>query len=306
MSTRIISAAVALVIAIVAVALHATVLLNLLVGALAAVAVYEMLKAVGYNKYKHQMIACVSFAAVDSLIPYFMYRLDTLYFVSYRLYLGIFILAMCILFLRDHKKFSFEEFFGMCGITVLMSYSFGTMIKMVQDDSLMQKLGVPSKYFGKTQVFLIVVSLAAAWLADSGAYFTGTFFKKSGREVHHPWPEISPNKTLEGLLGGVVTNGIILVVTSLVFDLVNDGIKVNYIVMLLAGMVSAVIGLVGDLTASMIKRQTDIKDYGNIMPGHGGVMDRFDSALLVVPFMYYLASQGWLFTGAEALSDIIF
>ena len=57
-------------------------------------------------------------------------------------------------------------------------------------------------------------------------------------------------------------------------------------------MACALIGLVGDLTASMIKRQTGIKDYGNIMPGHGGVMDRFDSVLLVAPFMYYLISQG--------------
>lgn len=301
MSTRIISAAVALVIAIAAVALHTTVILNLLVAVLASVAVYEMLKAVGYNKYKHQMIACMAFAAVDSLIPYFMYRLDMLYFISYRLYLGIFILAMCILFLRDHKKFSFEEFFGMCGIAVLISYSFGTMIKMVQDDSLLEKLEVPSQDLGKTQVFMIVISLAAAWIADSGAYFTGTFFKKSGREVHHPWPEISPNKTLEGLIGGVVTNGVIIVIASLVFDLIIGGIRVNYIVMVLAGMISALIGLAGDLTASMIKRQTGIKDYGNIMPGHGGVMDRFDSALLVVPFMYYLASQGWLFSGVPAV-----
>ena len=100
-------------------------------------------------------------------------------------------------------------------------------------------------------------------------------------------------------MGGVITNGLILVITSLVFDLVNPGFKVNYIVVFAAGMVSAIIGLVGDLTASMIKRQTGIKDYGNIMPGHGGVMDRFDSALLVVPFICYLASQGVLIVGTN-------
>ena len=59
-------------------------------------------------------------------------------------------------------------------------------------------------------------------------------------------------------------------------------------------MMCALIGLVGDLTASIIKRQTGIKDYGNIMPGHGGVMDRFDSVLLVAPFMFYLYTQGMI------------
>ena len=294
MSTRIISAAVALVLAVVLVAFHSTILINLAVGALSVIAVMELFKAVGYDKFKHQMIACLTFAGVDALAAFFMFRLDTLYFFSYRFYLGIFVLAMCILYLRDHKRYDFTEFFGMLGITVLISYSFNMLIRLAQDNELVAF--VPEKSQGRAQVYLVVLSLAAAWLADSGAYFVGTFFNKTGREVHHPWPEISPNKTLEGLVGGVITNGLILVIVSLVFDGINDGFKVRYIMVFLAGMAAALIGLVGDLTASMVKRQTGIKDYGKIMPGHGGVMDRFDSALLVVPFMYYLASQGLLIT----------
>jgi phosphatidate cytidylyltransferase len=297
MSTRIISAAVALVAAIVLVAFHSTILINLAVGALSVMAVYEIFKAVGYDKYKYQHIACMAFAAIDAVVPYFIYRLNTLYFFSYRFYLGIFVLGMCILYLRDHKTLGFSDFFGMLGTTVLITYAFGTLIKLAQDNSV--AVGVASGAVGRVQVYLIVISLAAAWLADSGAYFVGTFFNKTGREVHHPWPEISPNKTLEGLVGGVITNGLILVITSLVFDLVNPAFKVRYIMVFLAGMAAALIGLVGDLTASMIKRQTGIKDYGKIMPGHGGVMDRFDSALLVVPFIYYLASQGLLIVGTN-------
>ncbi|WP_294479626.1 phosphatidate cytidylyltransferase [uncultured Ruminococcus sp.] len=298
MSTRIISAAVALVAAIVLVAFHSTILINLAVGALSVMAVYEVFKAVGFDKYKHQHIACMAFAGVDALVPFFLYRLNTLYFFSYKLYLGIFILTMCILYLRDHKTLKYTEFFGMLGSTVLISYAFGTLIKLAQDDSI--AFSVATEARGKAQVYLIVISLAAAWLADSGAYFVGTFFNRTGREVHHPWPEISPNKTLEGLVGGVVTNGLILVITSLIFDLVNPAFKIRYYwLVFLAGMIAALIGLVGDLTASMIKRQTGIKDYGKIMPGHGGVMDRFDSALLVVPFIYYLASQGLLIVGTN-------
>ena len=72
------------------------------------------------------------------------------------------------------------------------------------------------------------------------------------------------------------------------------GAEIHYVPLFLSGMICAVIGLIGDLTASIIKRQTGIKDYGNLMPGHGGVMDRFDSVLLVAPFMYYVFSQGWI------------
>lgn len=297
MSTRIKSAAVALVLAIVAIILHKTIVLNLLMAFISAMAVYEVLKATGAIKFKAQSIACCAFAAVDAIVPYFLYRVHTLYFFSYRLYFGIFILVMCLLYLRDHKNFMFSDFFGMAGAAVLISYPFGCLISMAQS---MEPNGnfpflvgkVTDDNIGKVQVFIVVLTLCGAWLADSGAYFVGTYFSKSGRKVHHPWPEISPKKTIEGLAGGVVVNGLLMLLVSGVFDLITKDIHLHYVIIFFAGMACALIGLVGDLTASMIKRQTGIKDYGNIMPGHGGVMDRFDSVLLVAPFMYYLLSQG--------------
>mgnify|MGYP002916443459 FL=1 len=104
--------------------------------------------------------------------------------------------------------------------------------------------------------------------------------------------EISPKKTVEGLIGGVISNGILMLIISLFYQFVLKGEPIHYLGVLIAGMLAALIGLVGDLTASVIKRQTGIKDYGNIMPGHGGIMDRFDSVLLVAPFMYYMFTQG--------------
>lgn len=272
MSTRIKSAAVAIVIAIIALILHNTFIFNLFIGFISVVAVFEIFRATGMDKFKYQAIACYVFAGLDALMPVF-YKHGLLYFVSYRLYLGLYVLAMCILYLYDHKNFKYDNFFFMMGATVLLSYSFGMLINM----SNMEVGGV----------FLIVLTLAGAWLADSGAYFVGRKFGKT-----HPWPEISPNKTLEGLIGGVVCNGIFLLIISFVYDVILKGASVRYVMVFFAGMACALIGLVGDLTASMIKRQTGIKDYGNIMPGHGGIMDRFDSVILVAPFMYYLISQG--------------
>lgn len=127
-----------------------------------------------------------------------------------------------------------------------------------------------------------MLTLCGAWLADSGAYFVGTFL---GR--HKLCPNISPKKTVEGVIGGVITNGLIFVLLGLGYTklIATGDVSANYILLFVLGMICALLGLLGDLSASLLKRQTGIKDYGNIMPGHGGVMDRFDSVLFVAPFM---------------------
>ncbi|WP_295210719.1 phosphatidate cytidylyltransferase [Ruminococcus sp.] len=272
MSTRIKSAAVAIVIAVVLLIAHSTFLFNIAIGFISALAIYEILRATKMTEHKYETIACCAFAAVDALMPVF-HRHGWLYFVSYKFYMGLFVIAMCLLYLKEHTKFNYMDFFFMLGVGILIPYSFSTILSM--------------SAIGSQGVFMIVLSLAAAWLADSGAYFAGTFFGKTPL-----CPEISPKKTVEGLVGGVISNGVLMLIISLFYQFVLKGAPVHYLGVLVAGMLSALIGLVGDLTASIIKRQTGIKDYGKIMPGHGGIMDRFDSVLLVAPFMYYMFSQG--------------
>lgn len=277
MSTRIKSAAIAIILAIIFLILHKTILFNLAIGFISAVGIFELFRALKMKKFKAAALACYIFAIVDAVMPFFFeMKIKFLYFFSFKLYFGIFILFMCLYYLKHHEKFSYVNFFGMIGITVALTYAFGTLISMVNIKS--------------GGVFLLVLSLCGAWLADSGAYFAGTFFGKTKL-----CPEISPKKTVEGLIGGVVCNGVFLLTVSFVYSHFLGGVQVNYITVFIAGMLCALIGLVGDLTASVIKRQTGIKDYGNIMPGHGGVLDRFDSVLLVAPFMHYLFTQGLIF-----------
>ncbi len=129
---------------------------------------------------------------------------------------------------------------------------------------------------------MVVYLLFCAWFGDSGAYFVGTFFGK-----HKLCPKISPKKTVEGFIGGIVTVGVVVAVQCLVYNLVlPTDVKMNYAVLIPVGMVASGIGVLGDLSASVIKRQYDVKDFGNLMPGHGGVLDRFDSVLFVAPFLY--------------------
>lgn len=155
MSTRIKSAAVAIVIAVILLIAHGTFLFNIAVGAISALAIYEIFRATKMTEHKYQTIACCAFAFVDAFMPVF-YRHGWLYFFSYKLYMGLFVIAMCLLYLKEHTKFQYTEFFFMLGVGILLPYSFSTLVTMAG--------------LGGKGVFMIVLTLAAAWLADSGAY----------------------------------------------------------------------------------------------------------------------------------------
>jgi phosphatidate cytidylyltransferase len=131
--------------------------------------------------------------------------------------------------------------------------------------------------------FLVWVVLIASWGCDSLAYCTGMLFGK-----HHPFPKLSPKKSTEGCIGGVIGSAIIgwLLGYFFVRSFIPGGF-VEWKVALICG-VGALMGMVGDLAASGIKRNNNIKDFGHLIPGHGGIMDRFDSMILCAPATYIL------------------
>jgi phosphatidate cytidylyltransferase len=115
-----------------------------------------------------------------------------------------------------------------------------------------------------------------AFGTDTFAYFTGKFFGKNKL-----YPEVSPNKTVEGAIGGIIGSTII----SLIYF---NYLSINkYFYIIIFSVSASVFSMAGDLTASKIKREYKIKDFGNLLPGHGGIMDRFDSVLFVAPTVYY-------------------
>ncbi len=278
MKTRIISAAVALVIAILVLVLAHTPVLDLVLAGLAVGALYELFKAIGLVKYMPECCICFGFSALDIMIG-MVHRQNVLGFLNTGLFAFLASVALLLMYLKNHDEYNYSIPFTFLGLTVGVTYSFSCLDKMVTA-------------FPEFGVFAIVLTLAGAWLADSGAYFAGTFFGK-----HKLCPVISPKKTVEGLIGGTVCNGVFLLAIAGVYGaLINKNVHVNLIAVFIAGMLCSLIGLVGDLGASVIKRQAGIKDYGNIMPGHGGIMDRFDSVLTVTPFMFWMFSTGLLVT----------
>ncbi|HYK73357.1 MAG TPA: phosphatidate cytidylyltransferase [Pseudoneobacillus sp.] len=142
-------------------------------------------------------------------------------------------------------------------------------------------VGLGFYYFIETRdagLTYILYSLFIIWATDSGAYFIGKAIGK--RKL---WPEISPNKTVEGSLGGVIS----ALVVAVLFIVFTD-IDVSLFKLLVVTMILSVFGQIGDLVESALKRHFNVKDSGNLLPGHGGILDRFDSLLFVWPLLSFL------------------
>ena len=157
-------------------------------------------------------------------------------------------------------------FFGMFYVAMMLSYVY--QIRMLENG-----------------VYLAFLIFICSWGCDTCAYCVGVLIGK-----HKMAPVLSPKKSIEGAVGGVVGTALLTVIYTSVFR-TQMGLDTRTIIIL--AVISAVAGLismVGDLTASAIKRNYDIKDYGTLIPGHGGIMDRFDSMMITAPIIYYLAS----------------
>ena len=130
--------------------------------------------------------------------------------------------------------------------------------------------------------FYIWIPFLIAWLTDTFAYFTGFFIGK-----HKLIPKVSPKKTIEGSIGGIVGAIVIVILYQYICSKILI-IEPNYIKGTIIAIVCSIASQFGDLAASCIKREHDVKDFGNIMPGHGGVLDRFDSVIYISPIVFLI------------------
>jgi phosphatidate cytidylyltransferase len=129
-------------------------------------------------------------------------------------------------------------------------------------------------------VAFLFMPVIGAYITDTGAYFTGLSIGK-----HKLIPSVSPNKTVEGAIGGIVAAVIGFVIYGVVMSAM--GFSVNYLLLVILAVICAVAAQFGDLTASVIKRNYSVKDFGHLIPGHGGMVDRVDSLMFTAPIVYY-------------------
>lgn len=142
-------------------------------------------------------------------------------------------------------------------------------------------IGIGFMYFYETRnngLIYILFALLIVWVTDTGAYIFGRLFGKNKL-----WPEISPNKTIEGFVGGILSSTIIAIIFSINYDM-----PLPILPLILVTWLFSMFGQLGDLVESALKRHFDVKDSGNLLPGHGGILDRFDSFIFVLPLMNIL------------------
>ena len=265
MKQRVISGTMCVVVLAVVLCFYKTLVLEATVCILSAVAVFELLTADGFRQHKPFLYTAVIFSAA---LP-FASRLKVLPFL-----IATFLVVSALLMLKFHSKISFEKIFFYFSSSLAVSLSFNCLL-LLRDYDL------------ENGLFYILVAFGGAWFADTGAFFTGKFLGK-----HKLSPVISPKKTIEGAIGGVMWNIALLCLLGFVYQriLLSFGrqVTVLYLNLAVLAVFVALMGMVGDLIASVIKRQLNIKDYGKIIPGHGGIMDRFDSILFTVPTVYFI------------------
>lgn len=140
--------------------------------------------------------------------------------------------------------------------------------------------------------YLVLLAVLLAFVTDGGAYFAGVFLGK-----HRGITKVSPHKSVEGYIGGFLTGAVFAALYGLVISRIT-GAQANYLSLALCGLVGALATELGDLAFSFIKREYGVKDYGHLIPGHGGMLDRFDSMIFCAPVVLLIVTFLPAFTGA--------
>ena len=255
MKTRIISGVImALIVGVILAIgyLWAPIVISIAVALLAAGAVYEILHNAAGIKNKAVIIGACVFAAATVLAG------ELLSIYGFFTVIVLYCIYAVVMILVNHKDFDLGKIALVYGMPLPFAMAFYFLNVIINNDS---------------GIYYLLLLLNFSSVCDMGAYFTGVTIGK-----HKLCPEISPKKTVEGAIGGIVSSVIFTVIISLLFKKFSIGI-------LLVTIPLCILGMIGDLFASAIKRSVGLKDYGNLIPGHGGIMDRLDSIIMIAPFM---------------------
>ena len=262
MKTRILVAAVGLPLLLIVVLALPAAATAILVAAMSILAVYELLDGAGFCRH----IRIFAYSCVMAILVTLWSWLALPRVLGMAAALA-FLAALFGEMLAAHTKLSLKTVCAAIFAGAVIPYLLGALVRLRVMEG------------GR---FYILAAFVLTMVPDSGAYFVGSFFGK-----HKLCPVISPNKTVEGAVGGAVCTVVFMVLYTLILQLAF-ACRVNYLYAVLYGILGAGASMLGDLTFSVIKRQAGIKDYGNLLPGHGGILDRFDSTMIVAPLVEIL------------------
>jgi len=261
--TRLISGIILLAIALSVVIIGGDLLFGVLI-IIAMIGMMELNRVVNVHKSIPGILSYAAAILYYLLIYFQLQQYDIMLVI-------LFLMLLMVAYVFVFPKFKTEQittaFFGVFYVGVMLSYIY--QVRILEN--------------GEILVWLIFIG---AWGSDTFAYCTGMLFGK-----HKVAPKLSPKKSIEGCIGGVFGAALLgalfaFILSPWIHDIVNP-----ILVFAIIGAASSVISQVGDLAASAIKRNHEIKDYGTLIPGHGGILDRFDSIIFTAPIVYYLADM---------------
>ena len=280
MKTRVLFGVVGFAFVLLALYVFPAIVLELAVAALCVLATYEVLGSTRLVTNRLELLLCL-LVSLGLAIGHFTVLPVSLSAVVQGL-IFVLLVGSFAIELKFHDSMRAAQvtwgFFGALVVPYLML----SLVRIFQMD--FQPVGETNFHVGQ---FIVLLPLLAAWGADTCALFAGMLFGK-----HKLAPVVSPKKTVEGAVGGVVGGAVLVLIAAPIMNALM-GLEMPVWAALALGAAGAVLGEVGDLSFSVIKRQTGIKDYGHIFPGHGGVLDRFDSVLFVAPFAEILFRIIW-------------
>ncbi|MDR2599003.1 MAG: phosphatidate cytidylyltransferase [Oscillospiraceae bacterium] len=293
MRTRILAAIVMIPFFFAVLFLFPTYILTAVISAISAIAAYEFTRAfktpARLTIYSVITAAIIPVAVFISNIPFatgailnsinegsdpivtFNNTQQTLTFLSSMLI--VFFILVCLLIIdyllvtKTEKRIKLSHVFAVFFAGLVLPYMASTLINL--------------KTLSEGDLVVLIPVIITAF-TDSGAYFVGVSIGK-----RKAFPKISPNKTVEGCIGGVIFGTVALLLYGLLLDKTTS-VSVSFLILLMYGVICSVVAELGDLVYSYIKRKCNIKDYGHLIPGHGGALDRIDSLTFVAPVVYLL------------------
>lgn len=274
---------------LVAIAFDLKAVITVVLSVLAAMANFEIVRAVGNkNKILFAVSCSVSFLTVMlSGFGVAMPSAGVLY--------GIYVLLLMSLMVFFNKEITFTHTSAAFVASLALPFAFSCFLKLNN---------IADWFDGYTHeegIYFVGLAFSCSWLTDTFAYIVGVKFGK-----HKMAPVISPKKSIEGAIGGVVITALFNVLILYLFTIGCKNLydytifgesAMKYVYIIPISMVLSLVSMLGDLSASVIKRNYGIKDYGKLIPGHGGIMDRFDSCIFVAPTLYCILSLITFFKG---------
>ena len=244
-----------------------TIAYPIVIALMSGIGCFEMLRCIGLHKNLFITVPAVLFGVG---LPFASFYIPEQAFVLLSSLTAVLMFLLFTVSLFSHGKLPIEQA-GMAFLSlvyILWGFSLMVLLRCINNGE-----------------YLFVLPFLGAWVSDTFAYFTGRLFGK-----HKLIPDVSPKKTVEGAIGGIVFAMAGFALFGFVISLFAD-VTPNYLALVLLGLPVSLVSIVGDLFMSLVKRRYNVKDYGKLFPGHGGVLDRFDSVLATATVLYLLCAN---------------